>query len=165
MVNIIAFLKDPSWWFTAFFFAIITSVIAGFTKDRIESVISKLSRALSEKQKIKEEEHKIAIETLSENEGFLIISMVRGMGMTIMTLIISMMSLVSPMFSVIAQKACELAPNDPTCGIPDFYFVMAFLFFFGLLGVVTGYKASKLMDVNMRAYKIYRDKREFPLIR
>ncbi len=64
-------LFDPSWWFSAFFVAIIASVAAGFLKDRIERFISKVSDSFRRRRATALELRTKTIEALVENPTYL----------------------------------------------------------------------------------------------
>jgi len=70
MGQIIAYIKDPAWWFSTIFIAIIIGVVSGFAKDRIECWLGYLSTHAREWQQIRAEEREKAIRALADNEGF-----------------------------------------------------------------------------------------------
>jgi hypothetical protein len=64
-------LSDPSWWFSAFFVAIIASIVAGFLKDRIERFISNISNSFRRRWATTLELRTKTIEALVENPTYL----------------------------------------------------------------------------------------------
>jgi MFS family permease len=50
MEKIFEYLSDPGWWFTAFFVAILSSVVAGLLLKPLESLLSSLSNKYKKRQ-------------------------------------------------------------------------------------------------------------------
>jgi hypothetical protein len=80
MHQIVADMKDPAWWFTAVFIGIVVSVFAGFAKERIELMFGALSGRFRARQIEKAKRRDSVVNALAENEGFLILAMVRVTG-------------------------------------------------------------------------------------
>lgn len=79
MDKILELLKDPSWWFSALFIAIMASVIAAFLKDWISSIISIFSSSYRDWSNKKAIEQNKYIQELAGNSTLLIISYFRVM--------------------------------------------------------------------------------------
>ncbi|MEL6333386.1 MAG: hypothetical protein AAFQ76_12430, partial [Cyanobacteria bacterium J06626_26] len=77
MDKILELLKDPSWWFSALFIAIMASVIAAFLKDWISSIISIFSSSYRDWSNKKAIEQNKYIQALAGNSTLLIISYFR----------------------------------------------------------------------------------------
>ena len=165
MDKIVLFLKDPSWWFSAFFIAIVASVVAGFAKDRLESLIGKLSNRGRLWQERRRGERAQIEDMMADNEGFLVISFVRATSFVLFVILLFSLYLISPMFVQLTAMWCRMVPADPTCGLNSELFAVVIGNFFGLLSVVIGYSSTSNMSLVMRAYKKYRLKRGFLIVR
>jgi len=161
MEQIVAYIKDPAWWFSAFFIAIIASVVAGFAKDRIERGLGYLSNRAREWQQRKSEEREKVIRALAQNEGFLIITMVRATGLSLMALGVFTLFLLSPMWSEITQSWCAAFPSIP-CMLGERSVSLLASIAYGLLAVVFGYTSSSRIRVTMLGYRAYREQRSLP---
>ena len=64
MDKILINLRDPSWWFSTFFIAIIVGILAGFLKDKFDRWLAKIFSTLRAKQTLKSQQRKEIIEIL-----------------------------------------------------------------------------------------------------
>ena len=158
MSGILENLKDPSWWFSAFFIAIIASVIAGFAKDRVGLLASSLSNSMRVRQEKRAIANKLRIDELVENETLLIlISIQAGVG-SLFTFQIFILFLLSPMWTEVLTNWCGAASFDPTCKLsPELMAILASVAF-GLLGVFSAYKVSSVIALSSKALRAYRQK-------
>lgn len=165
MDQILTYIKDPGWWFSAFFVAIIASVVAGFAKDRIGRWASTISERSRERYKRRTDARAAAIEALAQNEGFLLIAMARAAVATTLCIGIMTLFILSPMWAELLQTLCATLSSDPSCGrsakaISLFSFVG-----FGLLAIFVGFNYSSLLSTTMSGYRAYRKQRGFPAVR
>lgn len=167
MDQIALYLKDPAWWFSAFFIAIVASVIAGFAKDRIEQWFSHISTKARQIQAQRMEARERMISALAENEGFLTIAMIRTVGHLIISLCFIIIFLLSPMVAELVTTWCVAVPADPTCGhgMSRKALSLFFAIGFGTMSVVVNFRASSYSRTTMRAYRRYRQKHGFPAIK
>lgn len=75
MNSIITNLSDPSWWFTAFFIAIVASVIAGFLKDKIEKFLGRTFSGLQRWRADKKAQRDKMIEEILSNQMYFTIAL------------------------------------------------------------------------------------------
>jgi hypothetical protein len=143
MKQIFEYLRDPSWWFTAFFIAIISSIIAGFAKDYLEALGSNLSTAAKLKQARRSENRERFLSALENSESYLLLSMIRSSGMLILMALSMILLFVSPLISETFSVVCHVARS---CSRVDFIigklasFVSVYLF--GIISVLISYKTA-----------------------
>ena len=158
MENIINNIKDPSWWFTAFFVAIIASVIAGFLKERIANLIGGFSSNLSEWREKRKKEEEIIIEALINNEAYFNIALFRVVVTHISFAISVVIYCTYPVY-------VSLVPHDKE---PFFSFDRGFFIwkiFQPLLGFLTSliaFKVSSRTTLVYKAIRKYRVKHNLP---
>jgi hypothetical protein len=71
MASILSSVKDPAWWFTAVFVAVIAGVVAGFAKDILERKFG-IFIAWSSRQRQEARKRRIAaVQAWSSSEGLL----------------------------------------------------------------------------------------------
>lgn len=162
MQQILIYVKDPGWWFSAFFVAIIASVIAGFAKDRVASIIGSLSESHRARQLANVERRRKMVAALAENEGFLILTMIRTSTLTLFSLLVFVIFLASPMLSMMFSNWCQLVPVDPTCKVNDGYLSIIVSFVAGVATVVTAYLGSSHLTTTMLGYRGYLKRRGLP---
>jgi MFS family permease len=163
MQQIAANLRDPSWWFSAFFIAIIASVIAGFAKDRISSWISAVSSKYRNARQAREAQRLAAIKALAENEGFLIVSMIRASTGTLIAVSSSILFFLAPLFIEFIQRMCE--EDNSVAGICRIGGRLLAGILVGAFGAVTAfaaYRAASLTKTTFEGYRAYRKKRGLP---
>jgi hypothetical protein len=165
MDQVLAYIKDPAWWFSAFFIAIIASIIAGFAKDRIGQWASTISERSRERHQKRLAARAAAVEALAKNEGFLIVSMVRAVALTFIFFAVLTLFILSPMWAEIYQTLCATVSSDPSCGRGTKYVSLFAFVGFGLLSIRSGYRLSSLLTTVMSGYRAYRIQRGLPPVR
>ncbi|UUY10292.1 hypothetical protein LRS11_09810 [Pseudomonas sp. J452] len=158
MSGIVENLKDPSWWFSAFFIAIVASVIAGFAKDRIGLLAASLSSSMKLRQEKRLIAKKAQIEQLIENETLLILKFIQAGVGAIFSFQIFIMFLLSPMWAEVMNNWCGAASFDPTCKLNPQSLAILASFAFGLLSVYSAYKVSSVLAISSEAVRAYRRK-------
>lgn len=122
MDSIITYLKDPGWWFSAFFIAIIASVIAGFLKDRLERALPALSTKFSEWRTKRVEERNALIEAISNDSALVTIVYIRA-------IVGILLYLTALMFFLTAPLIDELRPHaDTLIGVDRKFIFQKYLF-------------------------------------
>jgi hypothetical protein len=157
MDAITSHLRDPGWWFSAFFVAIIASVIAGFLKDRIERLLPNLSSRFSVWRAARATARAALIELLSDNHSLLTIAYFRavvGLVLYVMTLLLFFMT---PIFD-------ELLSNSGTVlGIDRKFILSNILFpFVGVLAIVQGFRAAARLSLVGKAWREFSRKNNVP---
>ncbi|MNJ53592.1 hypothetical protein D3C77_489890 [compost metagenome] len=158
MSGIVENLKDPSWWFSAFFIAIVASVIAGFAKDRLGVLAASLSSSMKLRQEKRLIAKKAQIEQLVENETLLILKSIKAGVGAIFSFQIFIMFLLSPMWTEVMINWCSAASFDPTCKLNPQSLAILASFVFGLLCVYSVYKVSSVLAISSEAVRVYRRK-------
>ena len=158
MDAIINNLKDPSWWFSAFFFAIIASVLAGFLKDRIEKWLSTIFFNLKSWRARRVEARTKLIEAILADQMYFQILLFRTvMALILFTLISIMYFSVPVLLSIMPEQTSNLLKFDR-----KFLILEIFTPVFGLLNVLVSYRAAGLMSIASQVTREYRKRNNLP---
>lgn len=163
MRQIFESLRDPSWWFTAFFIAIISSVIAGFAKDYLEALGSNLSATAKLKQVRRSENREKFLCALENSESYLLLSMISSSGLLILMALSMTLFFVSPLISETVSVVCHVAQS---CSRLDFFigklasFVSVYLF--GIISVFISYKSVVYSKAVSEGFHRFRRKHGLP---
>lgn len=167
MENIANNLKDPSWWFTAFFVAIFASVIAGFLKDKIASMLGGLSKNLRAWKEKKEKEQEEIIEAIKNNDMYMNIARFRG----VVALILFAISVVIYSTSVVIYSTTpvmlSMASQDLATHISIDRGLMVWNVFtpiFGIVSVLVAFKTTSRLSLIFKAIRKYREMNGLPKI-
>lgn len=157
MESIFGYLKDPGWWFSAFFIAIIASVIAGFLKDRIERHLPQLSTTFSAWRARRAEERNSLIELLSNDLALLNIAYIRAVVGLLLYLIALVLFLTAPLLD-------ELQPHsDAVLGVDRrFLFSKVLIPFMGGLAIAQGFRAASRISLVGKAWAAFRKMNGLP---
>ncbi len=165
MQSIFSSIKDPAWWFTVFFIGIIVSVAAGFLKDWIAGAFAKYSRTLREHRRAKAQRREALFEALAANEAFLILSMVRLMGLVVLSFLIMGVYFCLPVMAELKEILCSVAPGADKCSRALQPFAEKVLILVtGGLAMLTSYKASSRFGLVMEGLRRYRKQRGLPRV-
>lgn len=105
MTPILNNISDPSWWFTAFFVAIVSSVIAGFLKDKVERFLSRISESYRKRRSAAAKLRADTLEALVSNPYYLSFSMHRATMRLISWSVLTVMFLLMPItVAVVPEK-------------------------------------------------------------
>jgi hypothetical protein len=170
MKQILEFIKDPSWWFTAFFIAIISSIIAGFAKDYIGSLGSNLSATARERQRRRSENLETFISALENSESYLLLSMTRSIILLVLMALTIILFFVSPMLSESVMAWCDVAPFDPSCSTATPFYLakltsIVSVVSFGVLSVLVGYSSTVYFRAVSMGFNRYRRKHGLPSLK
>jgi hypothetical protein len=166
MKQIFEYIRDPSWWFTAFFIAIISSVIAGFAKDYLEVLLSNLSTTAKLKQVRRSENRERFLSALENSESYLLLSMISSSGMLILMTLLIILFFVSPLISETISVVCHVTQS---CSRVDFFtgklasFVSVYLF--GISSVFISYKTAVYIKAVYEGFERFRRKHGLPLLK
>ena len=163
MEEIITNIKNPAWWFSAFIIAIIASLIAAFAKDIIERNFAKVFSKLRQKQYQRLEAQKEFIQHLDQNEGYLIISMIRAATLIFLFFSSMIIFLLSPMWVQLQVTLCQSLNTKPECSF-EYGTASIALFTFGMFSMVSGYNAVVVTRLVMKGFRAYRASRGFSKI-
>lgn len=150
MTQIIEHLKDPAWWFSAFFIAIIASVIAGFVKDNIQALVSNISSKEKQRQEKRSADLERTLVALENNGNLIIILTLRA--------VLAKILMMSSIFIFLAVSSLS-ANEHPYRTLLSLFFI-----FSGLMSVIISYKAMKLLRIVTLAFHRYFEKHKVPYI-
>ena len=153
---IIKYIKDPSWWFTAFFIAIIASLIAGFLKDRIEKVISHLSKNYRIKKEKQNKDLEVLIESLVEDTTLFAIAYLRAVTGLIVFSLFALLFLTTPLLSELTFSGSILSVDK------KLLFSKFLIPFIGGMSIGTGFRATRRLNLIRKAMRRLRDKNNLP---
>ncbi len=158
MESIAGYIKDPGWWFSAVFVAIIASTFAGFLKDRIEKILSTVFTGLKAWGAKREERRKLIIESLLNDKMYFVISLFRAaIGITIFTLF-TLIYMSTPLLLSAAPAASTIFSAEDIRHI-TWNIITPTL---GLLNVALSYKTATRMSIVFEAAKEYRIRNNLP---
>jgi protein-S-isoprenylcysteine O-methyltransferase Ste14 len=156
MDKILKFLQDPSWWFSAFFVAIIASILAAFAKDWIGNLISHFSgsyRKWNQKRVAAQNER---VNRLASNFDCLVISYLKS----IVGLMLFMQSF--SLFLLIPMWG-NLMIRDPSFNSMMLFsseyqllFVKLMAVLLGLASIISGYLSALMFRFSNEAFREYR---------
>ena len=151
-------LSDPSWWFSAFFVAIVASVAAGFLKDRIERLFSKVSDTFRRRRAAALELRTKTIEALVENPTYLSLVLHRA---TLRLVLWVMATLLFVSTSILLNVTPQSDETLIWLGQKEFakYALMPLL---GFASVLVGYRAATTLSIVFEALRQFRTKHGLP---
>lgn len=165
MQSIISSLKDPAWWFTAFVVGIIVSVVAGFLKDWVSGVFSKYSERFRESRKVKAAHREELFEALATNDVYLILSMIRLMGLVIFSFVIMLFYFSLPAITELREILCAAVPAVDKCVRVSYSLIeKSIIMFTGAFAMIASYKASSRFGLVMEGVKRYRKRHGLPRV-
>ncbi|WP_313080319.1 hypothetical protein [Pulveribacter sp.] len=158
MDQIITNIKDPSWWFSAFFIAIVASVFAGFLKDKIERYLSTLSAGIKSKRAASLAARKAIVDSLVEHPVFLTLAFHRA-ALRMLLYVMAMLLFISMPLLLQATPP----EHDALWWFGQRNIAKNFLTpFMGLLSIVVGYRATASLSIALEGFKAYREKHGLP---
>ena len=151
-------LSDPSWWFSAFFVAIIASVVAGFLKDRIERLISKVSDSFRRRRAAALEQRTKTIEVLVDNPTYLSFALHRANLRLVLCAMTTLLFVSTPILLYVTPRSDETLI---WLGQKDFarHVLMPML---GLVSVLAGFRAATTLSIVLEALRRFRTKHGLP---
>ncbi|MFT3807996.1 hypothetical protein [Arenimonas sp.] len=165
MQSIISNIKDPSWWFTVFLVGIIVSIFAGFLKDWIASLIARFSDSFRERRKAKAARREVLFEALANNEIFLVLSMIRLMGLVTISLLLLGIFASVPALVELKEIICAASPAADRCTTALHPLATkALIAATGGLAILTNYRASSRFSLVMEGLRRYRKRRDLPRV-
>lgn len=158
MTTIINNLKDPSWWFSAFFVAIIAGVIAALVKARIEKLLSNVFTGLKSWQAKREEARNSAIEALLADHFYFQLTLFRAVLVQMAVMVLSIICLITPIYLSSVPE-----PQQFILGLERKYAIWFVLVpVVGLVNMIGYYKSTSLLALAMRAAREYRKRNNLP---
>jgi hypothetical protein len=162
MNNILTYVTDPGWWFTAFFIAILTSVVAGFLKDAIERRISSLSARYRTWRADKASHREDLITRLANDPTFLTIGYVRASLLVALYFFMAIMFMLLPLLSEILQNTCTVVATSADCKARNGVLYDLLIPVLGITASLSGYKATSVYSIVSTALKRYRESKGHP---
>lgn len=83
MQHIVEFTKDPGWWFSAVFIAILAAVLAAYIKDWFGNFLSALSLRYRTRRRNKLRKSALTIRNIARDPGYMVFFAVRQTGLMI----------------------------------------------------------------------------------
>jgi hypothetical protein len=158
MDAIVTNLKDPSWWFSAFFIATIVSVLAGFLKDRLEKLLSNIFSGLKAWRARREEARAKLIESLLADHMYFQIALFRAVMALILFTLFSIMYFSAPVFLATAPPW-----TDPAIFIDRSYMIWkVFTPIIGVLNILVAYRTTRRLSIISQAIREYRKSNDLP---
>jgi hypothetical protein len=151
-------LSDPSWWFSALFVAIIASVIAGFLKDRVERMFSRVSDSFRRRRANELEVRNKTLEALVENPTYLSFALHRVTLRLVLWVMATLLFLSTPILLYVTP------PSDETLiwlGQKEFA-RKALMPLMGVVSAVIGFRAATSISIVFEALKRFRAKYGLP---
>lgn len=158
-------LKDPSWWFTAFFVGIVASIIAAFLKDWASSIIANFSSTYRKKRAERIVKEQKLIARLAGNFELLIIYSVICVITLLMWMFGCLMFFIVPVTGVVFFREPVFSRLSYPLNIaPDLGLALmgGMTIMFGTLSIVVGYMAVIKLRLMAKALKEYRKQRNLP---
>jgi hypothetical protein len=97
--------KDPAWWFTAVVVGIFASVIAGFAKDYISLLASKVSVASAKRRERKLEVRKASVEAMIADSRYMYIMILLAIISLLFTMVLIIVFFESPILLTAVPEA------------------------------------------------------------
>jgi len=158
MDAIIKNLSDPSWWFSAFFIAIIASVVAGFLKDRIERLISNVSDNFRRKQAAALELRVKTIEALVENPTYLSFALHRATLQLVLWVMTTLLFMSMPIFLYVTPQT-----HDTLIWLGQKEFAKSVLMpLLGATSTLVGFRAATTLSIVFEALGRFQTKHGLP---
>uniref|UniRef100_UPI004055DDF0 hypothetical protein n=1 Tax=Candidatus Electronema sp. TaxID=2698783 RepID=UPI004055DDF0 len=154
MNSIITNLSDPSWWFTAFFIAIVASVIAGFLKDKISELLGNAFSGLRrwrEGSKAKRDE---VVNVMISNQMYFTISLFVMVLKVVMLGISVTMYFTWPIMVVIMPQKFNM--------VFDLDFLAILFLILGGVTIFVSYKTSATVSLVLDAIHEFRKRNNLP---
>lgn len=151
-------LRDPSWWFSAFFIAIIASVIAGFLKDRIEKWLSTIFSGLKAWRTRREDARAKLIEAILADQMYLQIFLFQTVIALILFAVCSTIYYSAPaLLTAVPAQATHLLTLDRKFFIWDILSPAL-----GLFNVLVSYRTARRLSIASQAIREYRKRNSLP---
>jgi len=161
MDKILEQLKDPSWWFSAFFIAIVSSVVAAFLKDWASIIVAKFSSSYRKKKAERIARDQKFIKRLADNFEFLVIEYIKSSLTIVLFLFSVVLFFLVPILGMtlsIASTYTE-SPLIKTSTETSLNLIIAMTVSFGSISAVAGYLSVSRLELVTKAYKEYRKQR------
>jgi hypothetical protein len=145
MDSIFKLIKDPSWWFTAVFIAILASVAASYFRDGISSVAARMSKVLRARRVTRLANESSRILFLAAHPSLLLMEMLHTTLLFICFLSQVGMYLMLPAFINIVSNTPELMRFDFFSPSPD-TFRKVNLIWVPIMGVSASYWGIRVVS-------------------
>lgn len=160
MDKIFSNLHDPSWWFSAFFVAILASVIAGFLKENVSQWLGGLSDGLRKWRERRNEKRDEVIDALISNEVYRQFVIFRFLLSVLGFVLLVILYFSGPLFITTNSEM-----QEPSIMFPLGFFVLnIFQPLVGLLTIFAGFKVSSRTALISDAFKLFREKHDLPKV-
>lgn len=169
MEQITAYLKDPAWWFSAFFAAILASIVAAFAKDYIQSGLGKVSASTRKKIAARTARHETVVEALAGNETFLVATLIRSVALLVLACTCLLLFLLAPMLLDVLTALCQTQGqvNGHACPAHDTTKLRSTLVYaaLGSVTIFVNWRSSTVARLAMRGLRSYRIRNDLPAVK
>jgi hypothetical protein len=156
MDKILKFLQDPSWWFSAFFIAIIASILAAFAKDWISNLISHFSGSYRKWNQKKVTAQNERVHRLASDFDCIVISYLRSIiGLIVFTQSFSSF-LLMPMWGNMMIRDPSFKSMMLFSFESHLLFVKLMATLFGLVSMTSGYLSTQMFRFSNKAFREYK---------
>jgi hypothetical protein len=156
MKGILANLRDPAWWFSAFFVAIVASLLAGFVKDRIAKALEKYWSWYRGRRRARSAQRLLVIDELAAHPEYLALEVGRTTNLTLLWIGTVVLFLAGPSF------LATVPTSERT--VLEAGFVRWGVVVLGIVSVMMGFRLASRVALVADAYKRFREKAGFTRI-
>ncbi len=158
MEAIVDNLKDPSWWFSAFFVAIIASIIAAFLKERMEKWLGNTFSSLKSWRVQREAERSKVIEALLTDQTYFQMALFRaGVGVIFFAISCTLYFSSPVLFVTAPARLGNELDNDL-----KYYVWYGLIVFLGTFNVWVSYKVVSRLSLIYEVIRKYRVRNDLP---
>jgi hypothetical protein len=151
-------LSDPSWWFSAFFVAIVASVVAGFLKDRVERYISNASDSFRRRRATASEMRAKTIEALAENPTYLSFALHRATLRVVLWVMATLLFVSTPILLYVTPQS-----DETLIWLGQKEFARTVLMpLLGVASAYVGFRTATTLSVVFEALRQFRTKNDLP---
>ena len=151
MAKIIEYLRDPAWWFTAVFIAILASIAGGFLKDTILRGMSVLSESFKMRKEKRDVEFAHEVDRIVSNPTLLLLHTARTQFQAIAAF--TLMAI----YTVLGALYTSVVHNEATHTFTKILLGSATLIF-GVGALYTWWKVAPRIRLTKATYLAYRMK-------
>jgi hypothetical protein len=150
------YISDPGWWFSAFFIAIIASLIAGFLKDILTAWLSKTSTWFVNVRVKSIEKRKRRVSILVNNSSLLIIEAVRVTALTLGYALMLIIFMIIPIWNEVMYASPSMRAWMGVGQEEGILLTKIAIIIIGSIEVIAGFHMSQRDSIFVEALRIYR---------
>jgi hypothetical protein len=149
-------IHDPGWWFTAFFVAIIASLIAGYLKEPLANWFAQTFGWYRNRRQRAADRRTALVNALAADPIFLSIHTTTTAIRVVLFLFASLLFFLVPIWSE-AMFSSPIFAARRIVRVEQVSFVTGvFVGIAGSMALLIGYRATRTLGINVDAYRLYR---------